>query len=99
VPGDHRIHQGRSSGAESSLTPGRFRALVSYDEWVERAYAASTRLLGGMIAVLGVAMVASTLARGGGATALGVVLGVMLTLIGCGRLWLARPAHTRGDGR
>jgi hypothetical protein len=68
---------------------------------VQRAYAASTRALGGLILVLGVAMVASTLARGGGASALGVVLGVMLTLIGCGRLWLARAAHTHthGEGR
>jgi hypothetical protein len=68
---------------------------------VQRAYAASTRALGGLILVLGVAMVASTLARGGGASALGVVLGVMLTLIGAGRLWLARSAHmpTQGEGR
>ncbi len=96
MPGDHRIHEGRQAGAGSGLgREGRW----PYDERVERAYAASTRLLGGMIAVLGVAMVASTLARGGGATALGVVLGVMLTLIGCGRLWLARAAHTRGEGR
>lgn len=66
---------------------------------MQRAYAASTRVLGGMILVLGVAMVASTLARGGGASALGVVLGGMLALIGCGRLWLARSAHSRGEGR
>ncbi len=41
------------------------------------------------------------LARGGGAMTLGVVLGVMLTLIGSGRLWLARNAHTHthGEGR
>ena len=73
--------------------------MVSYDGRVERAYAASTRVLGGLILVLGVAMVASTLARGGGATALGVVLGVMLALIGCGRLWLARAARMHGEGR
>ncbi len=68
---------------------------------MQRAYAASTRALAALILVVGVAMVASTLARGGGASALGVVLGVMLTLIGCGRLWLARSAHahTHGEGR
>ncbi len=72
-----------------------------YDGQVERVYAASTRVLAAAILVLGVAMVASTLARGGGAATLGVVLGVMLTLIGAGRLWLARSAHTHthGEGR
>ena len=68
------------------LIPGEHRTTFSYDGQVQRAYAASTRALGVLILVLGVAMVASTLARGGGAAALGVVLGVMLTLIGAGRL-------------
>jgi len=57
---------------------------------VQRAYLASTRILSGALLVLGVAMIVSALARGGGALALGVVLGTMLTLIGAGRLWLAR---------
>ena len=50
----------------------------------------STRILSTALLVLGVAMIVSALARGGGALALGVVLGTMLTLIGAGRLWLAR---------
>ena len=37
-----------------------------------------------------VAMVISALARGGGALALGVLLGTLLALLGAGRLWLAR---------
>jgi multisubunit Na+/H+ antiporter MnhB subunit len=57
---------------------------------VNRAYATSTRVLSGIIMLLGVTMVISALARGGGALALGVVLGTMLALIGAGRLWLAR---------
>jgi hypothetical protein len=57
---------------------------------VQRAYLASTRLLSGALLLVGVAMVASTIARGGGALALGVLLGTMLTLIGAARLWLAR---------
>jgi multisubunit Na+/H+ antiporter MnhB subunit len=57
---------------------------------VRRAYATSTRVLSGIIMLLGVTMVISALARGGGALALGVVLGTMLTLLGAGRLWLAR---------
>lgn len=57
---------------------------------VQRAYLASTRLLSAALLLLGIAMVASTIARGGGALALGVVLGTMLALIGAARLWLAR---------
>ena len=41
---------------------------------VQRAYIASTRLLSAALLVVGVAMVASTIARGGGPLALGVVL-------------------------
>jgi hypothetical protein len=57
---------------------------------VERAYRQSTRALGGLLFLVGVAMVASTLARGGGPLALGVVLGTMLALVGVGRAYLAR---------
>jgi hypothetical protein len=56
---------------------------------VQRAYLASTRLLSAALLLVGVAMVASTLARGGGALAVGVVLGTMLAVIGAARLWLA----------
>ncbi len=61
---------------------------------MQRAYLASTRVLSAVLLGLGVAMVVSTLARGGGALALGVVLGTMLALIGAARLWFAR-----GGGR
>jgi hypothetical protein len=40
--------------------------------------------------VVGVAMVVSSLARGGGALAVGVILGALFALLGIGRLWLAR---------
>jgi hypothetical protein len=59
---------------------------------VQRAYIASTRLLSAALLVVGVAMVVSTIARGGGPLALGVILGIMLALLGAGRFWL-----TRGD--
>jgi hypothetical protein len=59
---------------------------------VQRAYIASTRLLSAALLVVGVAMVVSTIARGGGPLALGVILGIMLALVGAGRFWL-----TRGD--
>ena len=43
--------------------------------------------------LVGLAMVASALARGGGALALGVVLGVLFAALGAGRLWLATRAR------
>ena len=57
---------------------------------VQRAYIASTRLLSAALLVVGVAMVASTIARGGGPLALGVVFGILLVLLGAGRIWLTR---------
>jgi hypothetical protein len=57
---------------------------------VKRAYALSTLALSAILMLLGVVLVVSALARGGGALALGVVLGTLLALLGAGRLWLAR---------
>ena len=57
---------------------------------MQRAYLASTRLLSAALLAVGVAMVASTLAHGGGPLALGVLLGVLLAAVGVARLWLAR---------
>jgi hypothetical protein len=62
----------------------------AYDKSVERVYVASARLLSALILALGVAMVAIALARGGGALALGVIVGTGLALVGGARLWLAR---------
>ena len=59
---------------------------------MQRAYVASTRVIGTLTFLVGLAMIVSTLARGGGIFALGVVLGVMLAGIGAARVWLAR-AH------
>jgi hypothetical protein len=57
---------------------------------VQRAYLVSTRVLSALLVVIGIAMVATALARGGGALAVGVVFGTLLALLGAGRLWLAR---------
>ena len=57
---------------------------------VQRAYLASTRLLGAALLLVGVAMVASTIVHGGGPLAVGVLLGTMLAVVGAARLWLAR---------
>jgi hypothetical protein len=66
---------------------------------VQRAYATSTLALSVLILVLGLAMIGSTLARGGGVLALGVVLGLAFIGVGAGRLWLARQARPGGDER
>jgi hypothetical protein len=58
---------------------------------VDRAYLASTRVLNALLMLVGFALIAAALARGGGALAVGVVVGVLFTLLGAGRLWLARP--------
>jgi hypothetical protein len=62
---------------------------------VKRAYVGSTRVLSGLLLVIGIAMVISALARGGGALAVGVVLGVSFAALGAGRLWLARGGGER----
>ena len=54
-------------------------------------------MLSALILLLGVAMVVSALARGGGALALGVVLGTMLALLGAGAA-LARPRRGAVSG-
>jgi hypothetical protein len=46
-----------------------------------------------LMVLIGVALVASTIARGGGPLAIGVLLGVLFVLAGAGRLYLSRGAH------
>lgn len=57
---------------------------------MRRAYAASTLVLSALLVVVGIAVVVSALARGGGPLAIGVVLGIGIAAFGAGRLWLAR---------
>ena len=52
--------------------------------------AASTLLLSVLMIALGVAMLASTLVRGGGPLASGVVFGALFCLAGGARLYLER---------
>ena len=64
---------------------------------MERAYRHSTFALGAAICVLGVAMIVSTLVRGGGPLALGVVVGAAFALLGAGRAYLATRADAPRD--
>lgn len=61
---------------------------------MERAYRSSTRLIGFVTTLVGIALIVSTIARGGGPLTLGVVLGVLLALIGAARLYLASGRHS-----
>lgn len=61
---------------------------------MDRAYFTSQQLLSGLLSLVGAAMVISTLARGGGPLALGVIVGVLFTALGLARLWLARTRQT-----
>ena len=45
------------------------------------------------LVVIGVAMLVSTLARGGGPLALGVILGILFCALGAGRLYVALARH------
>ena len=52
-------------------------------------YARSVQVLSFAFLALGVAILASTLAHGGGPLSLGVLLGVAFLAVGAARLWLS----------
>jgi hypothetical protein len=56
---------------------------------VERARHNMTIALGAALALLGEAMVVATLAHGGGALTIGILVGVAFTILGCARVYLA----------
>jgi hypothetical protein len=59
---------------------------------VERAYRHSTRVLGVAICLLGVAMVVTAVARGGGPLSFGVLFGLAFAAVGIARVYLAGRA-------
>ena len=56
----------------------------------------ATLVLSTVMIVLGVAILVSTLARGGGPLAVGVLLGILFVLAGAGRLYVERGRARRG---
>lgn len=68
-----------------------------YDERMQRAYTGSIRALSLLLILLGLVLMGSALARGGGPLAVGVLVGACFMLAGAGRLWLLRAA--RGEPR
>ena len=57
------------------------------------AHRAATLLLSGLLVIIGVVMLVSTIARGGGPLASGVILGVLFTAAGALRIY----ATSRSD--
>jgi hypothetical protein len=90
VPGDHHLVAWGGIGEGRRLKP-------DYDGLVQRVYLGSARALSVLLILLGLVLIASALARGGGVLAIGVVVGACLTLAGAGRLWLMRGV--RGEPR
>jgi uncharacterized membrane protein HdeD (DUF308 family) len=65
---------------------------------VERTRYRMQLALGLLTALIGLVMLVSTVARGGGPTAVGIVAGVIFTALGCARLYLAiGPRSHRRD--
>lgn len=56
---------------------------------VKQVHWHSTRILGALIVVLGLAVVVSTVARGGGPLSVGFVMGIVLMAFGAARLYLS----------
>jgi hypothetical protein len=55
-----------------------------------QVHRASTRVLSSLMVLVGLGLVVSTLVRGGGPLAVGLVVGVLFCGVGGGRLWLER---------
>jgi len=63
---------------------------------MDRAFHATSRLLFALLMLVGVAMIATTLVRGGGPLSIGVVFGGAFAVLGALRLRLAEAARHRG---
>jgi hypothetical protein len=57
----------------------------------------ATRVLSALMIVLGVAILVSTIARGGGPLAIGMLLGVLFVAAGAGRLYVERERGGEGS--
>lgn len=58
-----------------------------------QVHRAATRVLSGAMLIIGVVLIVSTVARGGGPLAVGVVVGLLFCGLGAGRLWTERAAR------
>ncbi|HEY2603108.1 MAG TPA: hypothetical protein VGI67_16235 [Thermoleophilaceae bacterium] len=63
---------------------------------MQRLYRESTRAVGAIICLVGIAMIVVTLARGGGPLALGVVVGIAFAALGALRVVIANRLSPPG---
>jgi hypothetical protein len=75
--------------AERSATRQAGQPAKPAQSWPERIYQGSVRVLSLLFVVLGLTILAVTLAAGGSPLSIGVLMGVGFVAIGCGRLWAA----------
>jgi hypothetical protein len=61
---------------------------------MRRVHHAGTRVMSTLLIALGIAIVASTVAAGGGPVATGVLIGALFIAAGCARLYLQRRTGT-----
>lgn len=59
-----------------------------------RIYRGAVRTLSVVFIAIGLAVLATTFANGGGPTSLGILLGLAFVGVGIGRLWLSGRLHS-----
>lgn len=73
-----------ADGPKAQLPRGR-----SAHRPAARAYRGAVRAFSAALLLLGVAILATTLAAGGGPLSVGVLMGVAFLAVGAGRLWVS----------
>ncbi len=53
----------------------------------------ATAVLSSVMVLIGIALIVRTLTAGGGALAVGLILGILFIGVGLGRLYIARGVH------
>jgi hypothetical protein len=64
-----------------------------------KAYAVAQIVLGGLLCAVGLVVIATTLAAGGGPFALGMLVGVGFAVLGAARVWIATRGASPRDER
>ncbi len=65
----------------------------------ERIYRGSVRAFSFVLIALGLAVLVSALANGGGPLSLGVLMGIAFVAVGAGRLWVSTRLGSQGPDR
>ena len=60
----------------------------------EQIYSGSVRVLSVAFVAIGIALIAATLANGGGPASIGLLMGIGFIAVGAGRLWMTSRARS-----